>query len=37
MFATDWPHRHPGAFGTVPDGLPGAEILSENARAHYRL
>ena len=40
MFATDYPHRHPGAFGALPDGLPpelAAGILTGNARAHYRL
>ena len=37
MFATDWPHRHPGDLGSVPDGLPDAEILSQNARSHYKL
>jgi predicted TIM-barrel fold metal-dependent hydrolase len=40
MFATDYPHRHPGPFGELPAGLPEpllAGILSENARNHYRL
>ena len=30
LYASDWPHRHPGGFGSVANGLPSTlAILSE--------